>query len=232
MPERMRPMLPSRSITETVTFYTALGFEVAYQQTRPNTYVSLRWGEDVVLDFFTLKQEPSDNYSTCYVHTDDVDALYAAFTGGLRAALGKVPARGYPRINPLKDMSFGVRQFIVIDPSGNHVRIGQAIGPASNGLATKETRAGQSRLERALHTATMLADSRQDPESAARILDAAFGAGEPTPDEVLFRALVLRADLAVRLGDDARVGQLLDRAEAMGVESPDEQRRIAELRQL
>ncbi len=32
------PMLPCRSIDEMLTFYVALGFEVTYHQTRPNTY--------------------------------------------------------------------------------------------------------------------------------------------------------------------------------------------------
>ncbi|MFB9906880.1 bleomycin resistance protein [Allokutzneria oryzae] len=232
MTEQMKPILPCRSINDTVDFYRALGFEVIYQQKRPNAYVSLRREGGILLDFFVLKQlEPSNNYSTCYVHTDDVDTLYADFTAGLRAATGKVPSRGVPRVNPLKDMSYGVRQFIVIDPGGNHIRIGQAIGEMTNGLATKEELATQSRLERGLHTSIMLADSRQDPEAAVRILDAALAADEPAPDLALFRALVMRADLAIRLGDDQAAGPLLDRAEAMGIELPDERRRIAELRQ-
>ena len=46
---------------------------------------------------------------------------------GLRAALGRVPSRGVPRIGALRDMSYGVRQFIVVDPGGNYIRIGQPI---------------------------------------------------------------------------------------------------------
>ena len=82
----------------------------------------------IELQFFVLKAlEPADSYSTCYVLVSDVDTLYQAFTDGLRAALGRVPSRGIPRINPLKDMSYGVRQFIVVDPGGNYIRIGQPI---------------------------------------------------------------------------------------------------------
>jgi hypothetical protein len=55
--------------------------------------------------------------------TTDVEALYVAFRSGLRAALGKVPTRGLPRIGPLKDMSYGVRQFLLTDPGGNTVRV-------------------------------------------------------------------------------------------------------------
>jgi hypothetical protein len=38
----------------------------------------------------------SKSYSTCYIVTTDVDALYDAFRSGLRAALGKLPTRGLP----------------------------------------------------------------------------------------------------------------------------------------
>ena len=32
------PILPCRSINEMLEFYRALGFEVIYQQSKPNTY--------------------------------------------------------------------------------------------------------------------------------------------------------------------------------------------------
>ena len=47
------PMLPCKSIDETLEFYTALGFEITYQQ-RPNTYGCVKY-EEINLHFFTLK---------------------------------------------------------------------------------------------------------------------------------------------------------------------------------
>jgi hypothetical protein len=38
MAERTIPILPCRSIDENLDFYRALGFEVTFQQTRPNPY--------------------------------------------------------------------------------------------------------------------------------------------------------------------------------------------------
>ncbi len=56
--------------------------------------------------------------------------------------------RGIPRINALKDMSYGVRQFVVVDPGGNYIRIGQ---PIEARPAPRAETAG--RLERALEAA-------------------------------------------------------------------------------
>ena len=61
------PILPCRSINETLEFYVAMGFEITYQQARPNTYACVKY-EAIDLHFFTLKgYEPKDSYSTCFV---------------------------------------------------------------------------------------------------------------------------------------------------------------------
>jgi catechol 2,3-dioxygenase-like lactoylglutathione lyase family enzyme len=120
MGERTIPILPCRSIEENLGFYRALGFRVTFQQDRPNAYAVVA-RSDIELHFFAMKAyEPTESYSTCYITTTDVDGLYDAFRRGLRAALGRVPTRGLPRIGPLKDMSYGVRQFLVTDPALRH----------------------------------------------------------------------------------------------------------------
>ena len=118
--------------------------------------------------------------------------------GRARAATGRVPSRGVPRIGPVRDMSYGVRQFIVVDPGGNYIRIGQPIE-----AQPPPTAQSASRLERALVAAVTLADSRSDDAGAAKVLDSAFVDDPPTAGPVSVRALVLRADVAHRLGDDA-----------------------------
>jgi catechol 2,3-dioxygenase-like lactoylglutathione lyase family enzyme len=230
MAERTIPILPCRSIDATLEFYAHLGFEVAYRQERPNTYAAIVRG-GIELQFFVLKPlEPDANWSTCYVVVDDVDRLYEAMTEGLRAATGKVATRGYPRIGALRDMSYGVRQFVVVDPSGNHIRIGQPID-----VRPAATPAKASRLERTLTAAVTLADSKGDAAAAAAALDSAFAADPPVEGEVAYRALVLRADLAHRLDlpDEARAW--LDRAAGVDVlqdqlaATADERRRAGEL---
>jgi hypothetical protein len=167
---------------------------VTYRQERPNTFAVVRRG-GIELQFFVLKGlDPAASYSTCYVLVDDVDALYAAFTTGLRAAYGRLPSRGIPRINALKDMSYGVRQFIVVDPGGNYIRIGQTIE-----LRPPPTADEAGRLERALVAATTLADSKMDDEAAAKVLESAFAAADEAPSAIVVRARILQADLAYRM---------------------------------
>ena len=127
MAEKAIPLLPCQTIQPVVDFYAALGFEVTFLQKSPNPFAVVERG-DIELQFFAMKKyEPSESYSTCYVLTDDVDGLYEAFRAGLESAYGKIPSRGLPRMGPLKDMSYGVRQFLMTDPGGNCVRVGQPI---------------------------------------------------------------------------------------------------------
>lgn len=127
MIEKTIPVLPCRSIIETLKFYRALGFEVTYQQEQPSGYAVVQRG-DVRLDFFVLPSlDPVQSYATCYILTPDVDTIREAFIAGLRSWLGIVPTSGIPRLGPVEETSYGVRQFIVTDPAGNSIRIGQPI---------------------------------------------------------------------------------------------------------
>ncbi len=196
MTDKTIPILPCRSIGEILGFYRALGFEVTYQQTAPNTYAVVERG-DIELHFFVLKAlDAADNWGSCYVRVADVDSLYEAFTTGLRASLGRLPSRGVPRINALRDMSYGVRQFVVVDPGGNYIRIGQPIDATA---APRVAEAG--RLERSLVAAVTLADSKDDAPAALKVLESAMAADPAAPDRVWVRAWILRADRAIRMGE-------------------------------
>ncbi|QCX80079.1 Bleomycin resistance protein [Streptomyces sp. YIM 121038] len=223
MADKTIPLLPCRSVQPVVDFYTALGFETTYLQKSPYAYAVVERGP-VELQFFGMKQyDPAASYSGCYVLTDDVDALYAAFRAGLKAAYGKVPRRGLPRIGPLKDMSYGVRQFLMTDPAGNSIRVGQQLDEdQSHRPAPKET------FARALHMADLFVDSKEDLEGAAKVIDRALALEDerPTPAQHL-RLLVLRGDIAQRQGDDALAERLLERAAGIGLGALDEDEREA-----
>lgn len=211
MSEKTIPILPCRTLQPVLDFYTALGFEVTFRQKSPNPYAVVQRGA-VELQFFGLKKyDPAGSLSTCYVLTTEVDALYEEFRAGLKAAYGRVPTRGLPRIGPLKDMSYGVRQFLMSDPGGNCVRVGQKTSEDQHHRpAPRET------FARALHNATLFADSREDPRGAARIVDRVLALEDERPTPVqLLRLLVLRADVAGRLGEDGTAAQLLDEAAAV-----------------
>lgn len=202
--ERTIPILPCVSIDDQLAFYGALGFVVAYRQKVPNVYASVQRG-GIELQFFVLKgYEPASSYSTCYVLVPAIDALYADFRDGLKRRLGRVPIRGIPRIGALKDMSYGVRQFLMTDPGGNIIRIGQPI----DGDAGGRTGAG-GRLEKALDAAFLLADSKGDPRTAARVLDAALSDEPGASATLVVSAKLLRADVAAELGDDQIAKELL-----------------------
>ncbi|MFI6014959.1 bleomycin resistance protein [Streptomyces sp. NPDC051243] len=211
MGEKTIPILPCRTIQPVLDFYTALGFEVTFQQKSPNPYAVVERG-GIQLHFFGMKHyEPAESFSTCYVQTDDVDELHEVFRTGLKAAYGRVPTRGLPRIGPLKDTPYGTRLFLMTDPGGNCVRIGQRTSEDQHHRpAPKET------FSRALHHASLLADSREDPAGAAKIIDRVLRLEDerPTPTQLL-RLLVLRADVAGRLGDEETASSALAEAAAV-----------------
>jgi catechol 2,3-dioxygenase-like lactoylglutathione lyase family enzyme len=234
MAETTIPILPCRALQPVLDFYTALGFEVTFQQRSPNPYAAVTRG-GIQLHFFGMKRyDPTESYSTCYIRTDEIDALYESFRAGLKAAYGKVPARGLPRLGPLKDTSHGMRQFLLTDPGGNCLRVGQEISEHHHHRpAPKET------FAKALHHAALFADSRDDPRAAVAVLDRALNLPDERPNPVqLLRLLVLRADLAARLGDENTAASTL--ATAFEIRLTDEQQaslrddldRLAELRDL
>ena len=114
------PILPSRSVSKTVDFYRAMGFEGGPHEVN-STYAILRKGS-VELHFFTHEGlDPAASFAGCYLRVLDVKAIYDVV-----AAIG-LPDKGIPRLAPLEDKPWGLREFAVIDPDGNLLRIGQLI---------------------------------------------------------------------------------------------------------
>ncbi|MGW1544135.1 bleomycin resistance protein [Streptomyces sp. NPDC002309] len=217
MAEKTIPILPCRALQPVLDFYTALGFEVTFQQKSPNPYAVVERG-GIELQFFGVKQyEPAESVSTCYVLTDDVDGLHDAFRAGLRTTYGRIPSRGLPRIGPLKNMSYGVRQFLMTDPGGNCIRVGQRTSEDQ-----RHRPAPEETFARALHHASLLADSKEDPAGAAKVIDRVLHLEDerPTPAQLL-RLLVLRADVAGRLGDELTATTALARADAVDLTAED-----------
>ncbi|MGW6270524.1 MULTISPECIES: bleomycin resistance protein [unclassified Streptomyces] len=196
MAETMIPLFPCHELDETLDFYKAIGFEVTFYQKAPNAYAVIRHGDDMELQFYRLKgYDPLTSHSTCYVVTDRVDALNEAFRAGLKQTLGRIPTRGLPRIGTVKDMTYGVRQFLMTDPAGNCVRVGQPIA-----TSFEHAPVPRERYARALHQATLLGESKQDHAAALRIIDRALAAdGTPTPAQ-LEELHALRAEMAEQLG--------------------------------
>lgn len=220
------PLLPCPSIDDITAFYRVLGFEPTHRQQRPNPYVALR-REDLELHFFGLPDfQPENSYGTCLVAVPDVAELYAAFAQGMRAAYGKVPAAGIPRMTrprPKKNMA-GVTGFSVVDPGGNWIRI-----TAKPGSAPAPGAAATSRLATSLQNAVVQGDSRGNPQQAAKILDGALSRPDAAEDPAAYvEALIYRAELATALADPAAARSFLGRAEeAAAALDPEARRRLA-----
>lgn len=203
------PILPCRSIDETLTFYVALGFEITYQQTRPNTYACFKY-EDINLHFFTLKgYEPKDSYSTCFVLVQNLAALHQTFSNGLRSHFGKLPVAGIPRISKLNNSNQDKQlRFNIVDPGGNWIRFAQRDEqPASDDSESQSE--SETKLSRATRAADWLVEAKGDFEAAARMLDKALKDDVSAPAVHHFQALVLRAGLAISMDDKPLATSLL-----------------------
>jgi catechol 2,3-dioxygenase-like lactoylglutathione lyase family enzyme len=114
------PILPSRSVNDTVAFYKRLGFDGGAHEF-DSGYAILRRG-GVELHFFTHSElVPAESSAGCYIRVTDVESFY-------RTCLpSHLPSTGIPRMDALEDKPWGLREFAVVDPDGNLVRIGQVI---------------------------------------------------------------------------------------------------------
>lgn len=207
------PLLPSTSINQTLEFYKALGFIVTYQQKAPNTYVCLKI-RSIEIHFFTLKKlEPENNFSTCYLIVDNIDELFASFNNGLKNHFGKLPVKGIPRVNPLKDMpTYGVRQFVMVDPSGNYIRIGQPIKKTEsllfeeNGIRPSKGTA----LAKSCELAERLTYSKEDLQKAADVIDKALQFDNDSEPDIQFKLVSLRLDIARRTDEVLNIKALIN----------------------
>ncbi|MEA2378728.1 MAG: hypothetical protein QOK00_673 [Thermoleophilaceae bacterium] len=114
------PILPGRDLVATATFYERLGFERV--ELWPEEYLIVKRGE-VGLHFFRAHDvDPWSSSAGCYLYTEDADALYTEFE-----RLG-LPGEGIPRLQgPPVDTEYGLREFAIVDPEGNLLRIGSAL---------------------------------------------------------------------------------------------------------
>ncbi len=120
--EQAIPILPSRDLRETMTFYAPLGFENRGADPDEWDYLILGRG-DIWLHFsLQAKVDPFTTASSCYVYVDDADALYTSWEPVVRSD----PSTGSRIIAPLTT-DYGMREFAVIDRSGNLVRLGTQV---------------------------------------------------------------------------------------------------------
>jgi hypothetical protein len=114
------PTLPSRSVPDTLVFYRRLGFDGKIVG-GGDSYAILTRGA-IEIHFFTHSElHPAESSAGCYVRVLDVRDIFESF------ALAKLSRKGIPRMDQLEDKPWGMREFAIVDPDGNLLRIGQTL---------------------------------------------------------------------------------------------------------
>jgi catechol 2,3-dioxygenase-like lactoylglutathione lyase family enzyme len=121
--ERAVPILPSRDLRETLAFYERLGFENRGAPPEEWDYMILGRG-GIELHFIAAPNtDPLTSAASCYLFVPDADRLYAEWQAIGVAADADTGSRLEAPVNT----DYGMREFAVVDPSGNLVRVGSAL---------------------------------------------------------------------------------------------------------
>jgi catechol 2,3-dioxygenase-like lactoylglutathione lyase family enzyme len=119
MSERAVPILPSRDLAETLAFYERLGFENRGAPPEEWNYLIIGRG-DIWLHFLGMPEiDPLTTIASCYLFVDDADALHEAWRDVIEAD----PTTG-SRVEEPMTTDYGLREFAVVDRSGNLIRVG------------------------------------------------------------------------------------------------------------
>ncbi len=106
------PVLPSLNLDETIAFYLRLGFKV---WSRHEGDYAILARESHEIHFFLMDNlVPSASFFGCYWRVEDAESLYKEFV-----------AAGIPKVHPMEEKPWGMKEFALIDPHGNLIRIGQ-----------------------------------------------------------------------------------------------------------
>ena len=122
MSESAVPILPSRDLRETLEFYERLGFENRGAPPEEWNYLILGRGE-IWLHFIAMPEiDPLTTIASCFLFVEDADSLYEEW-----ASVVEPDAATGSRIVPTETTDYGMREFAVVDRSGNLVRVGSPV---------------------------------------------------------------------------------------------------------
>lgn len=191
--ERMYPILPCPDLAAAVEFYVALGFAETYRQARPNPYAVVGLGDMAVHLAEIAGFDPQTSVSSVVVVVPELADLHATFTAGLRAAYGKVPVAGVPRLLQLRRKAGTATGFSIVDPGGSWLRF-YAAG------ADEEAEPASTGLARVLEVAARQGDARGDEAQALKVLEAGLLRHPDASPEEIAEVQAYRAELLLRLG--------------------------------
>ena len=113
------PTLPVVDLPEAVAFYESAGFGVRIyrdESGNPGDFAFVDFDGQSVFDLDVVAIDPARNGAECYVIVGDADGWHA-----------RMVECGLP-VTAIADQPWGMREFTLTDPSGNHVCIGRSTG--------------------------------------------------------------------------------------------------------
>ncbi|MBK1865661.1 glyoxalase superfamily protein [Aestuariivirga sp. YIM B02566] len=113
---RVAPGLAVRDIQAAYAFYSqVLGFEKVFENGRPVGFMVLK--KDAAEIHLSQKRDHvASTVNSCHMFVDDVAALYEI-----------CEAAGVRIIKSLQDKDYGQRAFVLADPDGNRIDVGERI---------------------------------------------------------------------------------------------------------
>ena len=106
-----RPILPVAEMRRASAFYTSIGFDV--ESYGHGEYAFVR-GATIAIDLsLSPDHDPLTTAGMIYVTVDDPDAVHAR--------LARLDA---PRLQPVENKPWGMREFAFTDPDNNLIRVG------------------------------------------------------------------------------------------------------------
>ena len=211
--ERTYPILPCPDLEEALAFYRALGFTVTLRQTRPNPYAVVELGEIGIHLAAIAGFDPANSYGSAVITVPDPGQLWESFRDGLRESFGAVPTRGIPRLLRQRRKAGTATGFTVVDSGGNWLRFYRS--------GATEDQSRRTGLGRVIDVAARQGDTHGDEALAIAILDAGLLRHPDAPPAEIFEALLYRAELKGRIGQnpegDLTAAELLLATQELGV---------------
>jgi catechol 2,3-dioxygenase-like lactoylglutathione lyase family enzyme len=118
--ERAVPVLPAADLGATLAFYERLGFRETGSPWARWNYLIVARGS-IELHFFPKPDvDPLTTDFGCYLRVEDADALHRNWES---VGVPTDPTTGSRLMEP-GDTEYGLREFALVDPNGNLLRIG------------------------------------------------------------------------------------------------------------
>jgi catechol 2,3-dioxygenase-like lactoylglutathione lyase family enzyme len=116
------PVLPARDLGAALAFYERLGFEQQGSPWQTYRYLIVARAQYELHFYEDAGVDPLTTAAGCYLRVADADALYTEWEA---TGVPHDPATGSRLVAP-STTEYGMREFALVDPSGNLLRIGGA----------------------------------------------------------------------------------------------------------